>query len=295
MLLSQMNREQFEAWCTTNFPVKDPLYIYPEGEVPNFKPEEIPDQDAPSLTPYVVWGYKVRPAMIVLPGGGFTYKSPLEAETVAEWFKVHGIHAFVMNYRVAPYKMPTTGEDILRAVQYLRAHAEELNIDPNHIGVVGFSAGGYYTGFAATRFRPGDPESADPVARVSSRPDAAIMCYPACALSSMPGAERLLERMLEDPTMEGGAEYLDHTLNVPEDAPPVMLFHTAADPLVNVHQSLAMADALHAKNVPVEVHIFPFGRHGLDLAFDTPHVNQWATLAINFLRYFGFSVPVDND
>lgn len=286
------NNEEFQAWVYSNFEVKHPLYIYEGVDIPGWRPEDIPDQDAPSLTPYTVPGYLPRPAMVVLPGGGFHFKAPLEAEPVAQFFKVHGIHAFVLNYRIHPYHLPYPRMDVLRAIRYLRYHAEELNIDPNMIGVVGFSAGGYYTGAAATRFDLGNPDSSDLVERMSSRPDAAIMCYPAVSMGGRLGLRRKsLANLVDDYHNDAAVEDATLETHVPDNAPPVMIFHTASDELVDLRHALIMAEALHEKNIPVEMHVFPEGRHGLDLAFDDPHVNQWTELAIHFLRHVGFQNP----
>ena len=133
-----------------------------------------------------------RGMLIVCAGGGFVFKSWNEALPVAEFFYEKGINVSILDYHVSDEgidggketTMRMAGEDGLEAVRYLRASAGKYNVLPDHIAIGGFSAGGMLTGYAATRFDAGDPASPDPVKRVSSRPDAALILYGAFSRTS---------------------------------------------------------------------------------------------------------------
>jgi hypothetical protein len=155
---------------------------------------DLNNEGLPTLTPYLLKEEKLHPAIIVCPGGAFQYRSSHEGEPIAKWLNQMGINAFVLNYRVAPYTPFTSIKDAVRAVRYIRYHAPELNIDPERIGMIGFSAGGYLTAFVGTLFDNGiiEPESRnaqimsmlfgeldfnDPIDRTSSKLNALILCY----------------------------------------------------------------------------------------------------------------------
>ena len=94
------------------------------------------------------------------------------------WLNSIGLSAFVVHYRVAPYRHPYPLGDAQRAVRLVRHHAKEWNVDPDRIGILGFSAGGHLAASASTHFDEGNPEAVDAVDRQSSRPNASILCYP---------------------------------------------------------------------------------------------------------------------
>lgn len=140
-------------------------------------------QDVPTLTvlsPDETTSFGT--AVIVAPGGGYQgLASGMEGRQVADWFAAHGVTAFVLTYRLTPfgYSHPTQLIDAKRAIRWVRAHAKDYAIDPARIGMIGFSAGGHLTAMAETQFDAGDAKATDPVERVSSRPDFAVLCYPA--------------------------------------------------------------------------------------------------------------------
>ena len=122
---------------------------------------DLNNEGLPTLTPYLLEGENLRAAIIVCPGGSFQFRAPGEGDPIAKWLNRIGINAFVLNYRVAPYTPFTSTKDAVRAVRYLRYHAQEFNIDPARIGMIGFSAGGYLTAFVGTHYDNGmiEPES----------------------------------------------------------------------------------------------------------------------------------------
>lgn len=258
-----------------------------ESSPPGYNPE-IGDF-TPQLTPYLLNTVQPSGAVIICPGGGYNHRSELEGAPVAEWMNRNGLTAFVLDYRVAPYRHPYPMLDAKRAVRMVRYHAAEWQGSPDKILLLGFSAGGHLAATVATGFDGGDVSAADPVERMSCRPDGLILCYPVitfgeyrhqgsndCLLGDSPDASLLTA--------------LSHELNVTPDTPPTFLWHTANDASVPVENALLFAGALSKNSVPFELHVFPEGRHGLKLADDYPEVGIWKQLCEKWLRKMKFIV-----
>ncbi len=244
-------------------------------------------QEEPSIVPYLVDSKEVCGAVIVFPGGAYHIRAEHEGEPIAKMFNAVGINAFVLNYRLEPYRYPAMLYDEQRAIRYVRYHAKDFNIDPNKISVLGFSAGGHLAVMAMQQYDLG-LDSGDEIDRVSSRPDAAILCYPVVSLlregyAHMGSAYNLLG----DYTKEKARE-LSGELNVKESDPPVFIWHTSDDAAVNVANSLNLGVALREKNIPFEMHIYPHGSHGLGLAENNEVVSRWAKEACDWLKRLGF-------
>lgn len=244
-------------------------------------------QPEPTLTPYIAEGAKEkRGCVIICPGGGYQLRAYHEGEPIAKMINEIGVHAFVLNYRVAPYKHPTELEDGLRAVRWVRYNADKYGIDPEKIAILGFSAGGHLAVSVSTQFDYGR-EDGDEIDKVSSRPDLSVFCYAVCTLEQpyahMGSRYNLLGREADEELVKS----LSGPNAVREDMGPVFMWHTFNDASVPVQNSLMMATALREKNIPCELHIFPEGRHGLGLAPEHPHVAQWASLLQNWLKHNG--------
>ncbi|MFH1744314.1 MAG: alpha/beta hydrolase, partial [bacterium] len=145
---------------------------------PNGAPGAFGDQDTdkPSLIIYPAPEETATGvAIVVCPGGGYGGLAiNHEGHDVARWLNSEGISAFILKYRVAPYRHPVPLQDAQRAIRTVRSRAAEWKIDPNRIGILGFSAGGHLTSSAATHFDYGNPNAEDPIDRVSCRPDFAV-------------------------------------------------------------------------------------------------------------------------
>ena len=143
------------------------------------------DTDIPTLTYYPA-AHGAPTAVIIAPGGGYRgLEMNYEGRQVANWFNAAGVSAFILKYRLGPrYHHPIELGDAQRAIRLVRAHAAEYGVKSDRIGMLGFSAGGHLTSTAETHFDNGDPSASDPIDRVSSRPDFAVLCY---AVVSMTG------------------------------------------------------------------------------------------------------------
>ena len=226
-------------------------------------------------------------AVIIFPGGAYAHLADHEGEPVARLLNGLGIAAFVLRYRHAPHRHPAPLMDAQSAVRYVRYHADRWHIKPNRIGVLGFSAGGHLAATLATHFDDGLRKSSDPVARVSCRPDAAVLCYPVVSFTENVH-EGCVRNLLGDNPPPSLLESLSNEKQVTADTPPTFLWHTVADPGVPVENSLSFAAALRAHGVPFELHLFPHGRHGLGLAAEEDGVRQWPGLCGDWLLRNGF-------
>jgi acetyl esterase/lipase len=227
--------------------------------------------------------------VVVCPGGGYVnLASDHEGKQVAEWLNSLGVSAFVLQYRVGPrYHHPAPLQDAQRAIRLVRARARDFGIDPGRLGILGFSAGGHLASTTGTHFDDGDAAASDPIDRMGSRPDFVILAYPVVTMSGPfvhHGSQLNLIGPSPDPAL---AEELSAERRVTARTPPTFLFHTADDASVPVENSLALAAALHKAGVPVELHVFPKGRHGVGLAPGDPVLSQWPGLCAAWLRAQG--------
>ena len=179
-----------------------------------------------------------RPAVLVLPGGGYFYTSDREAEPIALAYLAEGFNAFVLRYAVgAESPFEKSFDDAKAALAWIRGNAADLLIDPTKVAAVGFSAGGHLAASLATA--------------AEDKPDALVVGYPVT---------------LEEFGPPVGKELLDVPSHVTADTPPTFLFSTCDDTVVPIRNSLAFLSALAEAGVPFESHIYLLGPHGLSLA-----------------------------
>lgn len=265
------------------YPELNPIDLWPAGSIPAY--HEQYQQDSSFLTPFLLPG-KDNPVVLVFPGGGYRIKAEYEAIDVAQRFNELGFSSFVLDYRVKPYEFPAPQLDALRAIRYVRHHAQESGVAPGKIAVLGFSAGGHLAACTGVLWDSGDPDAEDPVERASSRPDALVLCYAVTDLAKyypvankrdahFPGDDALYEKIVNPVAW------------VNADTPPAFLWHTADDAVVPVESSLDMHAALRKHGVPAQLHIYGHGQHGLGLAQDSEAAG-WSALAGEFLRGLGF-------
>jgi len=197
-------------------------------------------------------------AVIVCPGGGYNILAiDKEGYEVAEWLNTLGYTAFVLQYRV-PNKQQEALYDLQRSIRMVRTKAAW-----EKLGIIGFSAGGSLGARAGTRFKEDTYDKIDEMDEASSRPDFAMLIYPA-----------YLDR--------GDNRSLSPELSVDQDTPPMFIFGTADDPYGN--SSLVMAGALRDHKVPVELHLLPEGGHGYGMRPGNIAAETWPSLAEGWLK-----------
>lgn len=245
--------------------------------------------ETPIITPFIPNEKKSDAAVVIFPGGAYVIRADHEGAGYAEFLNEQGITAFVVNYRVKPHTFPLELLDARRAIRFVRAHAEEYGIDKNKIAVMGSSAGGHLAAMVSTYTKPIDFEGVDEIDNENFLPNAQILCYPVICHPIGDGVahEGSYKNLLGNnyPTL---AKNLDPSLNVTETTPPAFIWHTANDPTVNVINSYTYATSLRKNNIPCEMHVFPYGEHGLGLAEDNPHISQWSELLISWFKLLGW-------
>jgi len=244
--------------------------------------------DAPTIVPFPVESAQPVGAVVVCPGGGYAGRADHEADPIAQWLNTYGIAGFVCHYRVAPYRHPVPLLDASRAVRWVRQHAEGFGVNPERVGILGFSAGGHLASTVGTHFDAGNPNAADPIDRQSSRPDAMILCYPVLTFQPPFWHEGSMHNLLGPNPPDDLRMSLSNETQVTEQTPPTFLWHTADDGGVPVENSLLMAGALSAHRIPFELHVYAHGAHGLGLAPDDPHVASWTRLCGEWLKGRGW-------
>jgi acetyl esterase/lipase len=244
-------------------------------------------QDRPTLTVFLPPPETATGAAVVIcPGGGYrAVVDSYEGRDPARWLASRGVAGFVLRYRIAPrYHHPAPMQDVQRAIRTVRARAKEWGVDPNKIGVWGFSAGGHLASTAATHFDAGRPTDADPIERVGCRPDFAILCYPVITLKgpfAHIGSRNNLLGPDADPAL---IDSLSNETQVTPQTPSTFLFHTNADAAVPAENSVLFYLALRQAKVPAELHVYEHGRHGVGLAPKHPVLSSWTARLEDWMR-----------
>jgi acetyl esterase/lipase len=216
-------------------------------------------------------------AVLIFPGGGYQSLSwDLEGEDVAKWLNSIGVTGVILKYRVPRPKSDTPGtqpvgplQDAQRALSLLRTRAAEWGIDPNRIGVLGFSAGGHLAASVTCNFDKRAYEPANDIDKASCRPDFAVWIYPAYLL-------------VRDKTE------LAPDIRIRDECPPTFIVHAGDDPLVKVDNCLFAYLALRHAHVPAELHVYTSGGHGFGLRPSRHLASTWPQRCAEWLKVRGF-------
>ena len=212
-----------------------------------------------------------------------------EGEQVAAWLNSFGVAAFVLRYRHRDHaRHPAPLHDAQRAIRLVRARANEWGVDPERVGILGFSAGGHLASSAGTLFDEGLAGAADKADRQSARPDFMVLVYPVISMTrdfTHQGSKRNLLGEAPERELE---RLLSTERQVSERTPPTFLVHTTTDEGVPPENSIAFYEALREEGVPAEMHIFAEGDHGFGLAPDDPVLSTWPELCEAWMRREGF-------
>lgn len=271
--------------------------LWPEG-APCVKGTE--DGDKPSLTIYLPPKDKANGAAVVIfPGGGYGHLAmDHEGHQIAEWLNSFGVAGFIVKYRHsrsgAGYGHPAPLQDAQRAIRTVRSGAKEWNVDPNRIGIIGFSAGGHLASSAGTHFQNRYSDIKDEIDRVSCRPDFTILMYPVISFTESfthKGSRRNL--LGESPDAELVAN-LSNEKQVTSETPPTFLVHADDDKGVPPENSIAFYLALKKANVPAEMHIYEKGGHGFGPGLGKGPVASWMRRCADWMKTRGLLEKKDN-
>lgn len=211
-------------------------------------------------------------AVVIAPSGGYNILAwDLEGEEVAAWLNNLGVTGIVLKYRVPrrpdnPKDAPPIQAlmDAQRSISLVRSKAKEWGIDPNRVGMLGFSAGGHLTAWTATNFDKRAYEAVDESDKVSCRPDFAVLIYPAYLVG-----KNLTE--------------LSPLIPITKETPPMFFAHAGDDP-VRPENSVAMYLALKKAGVPAELHIYSAGGHGFGLRPSDKPASTWPARCGEWLK-----------
>ena len=237
-----------------------------------------------------------RPAVLILPGGGYHHTSPREAEPVALRFAAAGYGAFVLHYSCAPSRYPTALREAAMAMRYIRENADIFGIERNMVAALGFSAGGHLCGCLGTLYD--SAEVADLGEPQLLRPDVLCLCYPVTVSWGRTHEGSFLNLCGGDGTLR---QRLSMEKLVRPDMPPVFLWHTRSDASVPCVGSLILARALEEAGVDFAMHIYRRGVHGLAvggiesngpdaLADVSADVSQWLVACLGFFAEKGLRI-----
>ena len=227
-----------------------------------------------------------RPVVVICPGGAYEFVSPREGEPVALAFNAAGFHAVVVNYRTKAL-FPASLTDLSNAVCMVRDNAEKWRIDADKVVVCGFSAGGHLAASLGVFY---DKESAIINKFGLNKPNGMILCYPVITSgnSAHKGSIRNIAGDDDETVRKMSLEK-----QVTKSCPPAFIWHSFTDALVPVQNSICMAHALADNGIPVELHIFPKGPHGMSVANEyvaecedgnRPEVNTWLKMAVDWIN-----------
>ncbi len=202
-----------------------------------------------------------RPCMVVCPGGGYGMCSQRESEPIALRYLSAGYNVFVITYSVSPHRFPTQLTEVASVMELIYANKDNWNCDTSKIAIMGFSAGGHLAAHYSTMYNCPEVRAVFPE---SKSVNASVLCYPVISadekIAHMGSFQNLIGHKPESVEEES---YFSCDLNVDENTPPAYIWHTAEDSCVPVFNSLAYASALAKHKIPFELHIYPFGVHGL--------------------------------
>lgn len=215
-------------------------------------------------SPEMMPGQK-KPLILICPGGGYEMTSDREAEPIALQMNAFGFHACVLRYSVIPARYPQALMELAHSTAYIREHAEEWMVDPDRIILMGFSAGGHLAACLGVFWQEGFLASELGVTPQEIKPNGMILAYPVITSGPL-GHQGSFQNLLGGEENRELWEKLSLENKVTDQVPPVFLWHTDTDQAVPVENSLLFAAALKKHHIPLEMHIYSVGPHGLALA-----------------------------
>ncbi len=254
----------------------------------------------PTLTLYIPRDYSPvempnlsgsrRPCILLCPGGAYRFVADREGEPVAMHFLAEGYCVFMLNYSVAPNRFPTQLLEVAAAMELIHANSAQWKCDPNRVAIMGFSAGGHLAAHYSNAYNCPEVRAVFP----DSKPvQASVLCYP--VISSDPNVTHIesIENVSGRSLAEEALPAFSCDKLVSGNTPPTYLWTTVEDQLVPVMNTILYAQALAQHGIPMELHIYPHGPHGLatadeetcdDLSPDAARAHQWLANVKQWLK-----------
>lgn len=294
------------AGCESTPPAVDPaalpdtqsLNLYPgdppgeatyDGELPETQYNSrgrLEFVHTPTLTVYHAKGEnRTGAAVVICPGGGYRILADEhEGVAVAKWLNEHGITGIILRYRMFPYRHPVPMMDVQRALQTVRASAHDWALDPQRIGVLGFSAGGHLASTATVHHVKAHLQSLDPIEQVSSRPDFSVLVYPVITLRPPTAHMGSRKNLLGPEPSEELLDLLSNEKQVNKDTPPTLLVHSKDDRAVPIGNSELFLAALKKQGIKGKLLAYEKGGHGYGLGRKDTDAIAWPDACI---KWFG--------
>jgi acetyl esterase/lipase len=275
------------------------IELWPEG-VPGLKPGAGPEKDDgsgrftnihyPTLTVLPPANGGNGTAVIFAPGGGYVRVAVGAGHggELTRWLHSLGVTVFLLKYRHADYGAPAPLQDGVRAVRLVRSRAQEFNVRPDRVGMMGGSAGAHLTATAATLFAAPEGRTGHALDAVSGRPDFAVLIFPVITLFD-PHAHGASRRALlgSDPSDEAKQRWSPDR-QVTAETSPTFIVHSAEDRVAVVENSLLFYTAMRRAGAPVELHLYHTGPHGSGMDRRLGPVSEWPRLCAIWLRANGW-------
>ncbi len=228
-------------------------------------------------------------AVIYAAGGGYIRVAVGEnGGEITTWLNSLGITVFVLKYRNVEYGHPAPLRDALRAVRLIRSHAAEWKLRPDHIGMLGGSAGAHLTASAGTLFDAPEGRTGAALDAVSGRPDFMVMIFPVITMQEPYGHSTSRDALLGKNPSAALVQHLSVDEQVTPQTPPAFLVHSSEDTTVPVENSLRFYAAMRRAKVPMEMHLYPRGPHGSGMAPSLGPTSEWPKLCAAWMRFNGW-------
>lgn len=234
-------------------------------------------------------------AVVVCPGGGYSVLAiGHEGRDIALWFNKMGISAFVLKYRLPSDEImvdKSVGplQDVQEAIRTVRRNAVKWKINPEKIGVMGFSAGGHLASTASTHF---NEKVYTPIDTTSARPDFSILIYPVVTMDTAFTHKGSRVNLIGENPTEEQVKRFSNELQVNAQTPPAFLVHSLDDRVVPVQNSINYALNMKANKVACELHIYPYGGHGYGLGRSERTESTWPEACKKWMIVEGFLPPI---
>ncbi|MEM7370720.1 MAG: alpha/beta hydrolase [Bacteroidota bacterium] len=236
-------------------------------------------------------------SVIICPGGGYAILAwNWEGTEMAKWYNSFGVTAFVLQYRLPHWEKRNECSDKIaladaqRAIRTVRANAAKWKLDPQRIGMMGFSAGGHLASTAGTHFDAGNPDSEDLIEHQSSRPDFMILMYPVVSMQDGIAHGGSKRNLIGDSPSEQAIQLYSNEEQVSAETPPTLLIHADDDKAVIPENSVHFYLALRKHRVPAAMHIFSGGGHGFSFGKDKGITASWPQLCKGWMDEMGWLV-----
>jgi acetyl esterase/lipase len=272
------------------------IELWPEG-VPDLRVDASAEQDVgagrftnihkPTMVVYAPPTNRVTDTAVIFCAGGGYERVALgnNGGEVTHWLNSIGVTVFALKYRNKEYGHPAPLRDVLRAVRIVRARATELGVSPDHIGVIGGSAGGHLSACAGTLYDAPEGKTGAELDKVSARPDFIVLIFPVITMLDPSAHVPSRRNLLGNQPTEELKQRLSVELQVTKNTSPTFLIHSSEDRTVTVENSLLFYQAMRKAGAPIEMHLYPRGPHGSGMSPSLGPTAEWPRLCELWMRF----------